>query len=160
AWQTLKARYPQDFSSLSAFTAEQTLAWHRREAEASEAAGDWFAVRFHFGRLLEAEPANEDLRLRRARAAIALADWQQASADYAKLPRLGSNLEPSCEYAGVLLLQGDEKGYRRLCRRLLDRFGGSLDPEELYMLGRVLALAPQEVTEPAQAVTLAEKAAA
>jgi tetratricopeptide (TPR) repeat protein len=129
AWQLLKAKYPQDFS----VSAEEALAWHRHQADESEAAGEWFAARKHLDLLLEAEPANEALR-----------------------PRL----DQACEYAGVLLLQGDHERYRQLCRRLLQRFGQSQNPEELYLLARILALAPQEVTEPAQAVALAEKAVA
>jgi WD40 repeat protein/tetratricopeptide (TPR) repeat protein len=156
AWEALKAKYPQDFS----VSAEQALAWHGREAEECEAAGEWFAARKHLDRLIEAEPANEGLRQRRAHAAVVLADWQQASQDYAKLPRLESNLEQSCEYAGVLLLQGDHGGYRQVCRRLRQRFGPSRDPQEQYLLGRILALAPQDVTAPAEAVERAEKAVA
>jgi WD40 repeat protein len=156
AWQLLKTRYPQDVSA----SAEQPLAWHRRQADECEAAGEWFAARFHLGRLLEAEPANEALRRRRAHAAVVLADWQQASQDYARLPTSESNPEQACEYGSVLLLQGDQEGYRQLCRRLRQRFGQSHNPEELYLLGRLLALAPQQVTEPAEAVALAEKAVA
>jgi tetratricopeptide (TPR) repeat protein len=156
AWQLLKAKYPWDFS----VAAEQALAWHRREAEECEAAGEWFAARVHLARLLEAQPANEALRRRRARAAIAVADWHQASEDYTQLPKLESDLEQSCEYASVLLLHGDHDGYRLLCRRLLQRSGQSRNPEEQYMLGRILALTPQEVTESAEAVALAEKAVA
>jgi tetratricopeptide (TPR) repeat protein len=156
AWQLLRAKYPQDFS----VPAGQALAWHRREAEACEAAGAWFAARKHLDRLIEAEPANTVLRQRRARAATALQDWKQASEDYARFPRLESDLEQSCEYAGVLLLQGDHEGYCQLCRRLRQRFGQSHNAEELYLLARLLALAPQDVTEPAAAVALAEKALA
>jgi tetratricopeptide (TPR) repeat protein len=156
AWQVLKARYPQDFS----VSAEQALACHRREAEACEAAGQWFAARKHLDRLILAEPANDALRHRRVRASIALGDWPPVIDDYAKLPRLESNLDHLCEYASVLLLQGDDKGYREVCRRVLQRFGQSQDPLELYMLARILALAPNDVAEPAQAVQRLEKAVA
>jgi tetratricopeptide (TPR) repeat protein len=156
AWQLLKAKYPDDFS----VSAEQSLAWHRRQAEECEAAGDWFATRFHLDRLLHAEPANEALHQRRIRASLALADWQRASQDYARLPTLEANLEQSCEYASVLLLQGDQDGYRQLCRRLRQRFGQSENVQDLYLLARTLALAPHDVTEPAEAVERAEKAVA
>jgi tetratricopeptide (TPR) repeat protein len=154
-WEVLKAKYPQEFS----VSAEQPLAWHRRQAEECEAAGEWFAARKHLDPLLEAEPANEAPRRRRARASIALQDWERAGRDYAQLPTLESDLEQACEYAGVLLLQGDKDGYSQLCRRLLQHFGRNRNPEELYLLARILALAPQDVTEPAEAVERAEKAA-
>jgi tetratricopeptide (TPR) repeat protein len=60
----------------------------------------------------------------------------------------------------VLSLQGDKDGYSQLCRRLRQRFGQSQNPKELYLLGRILVLAPQDVSEPAQAVALVEKAVA
>jgi tetratricopeptide (TPR) repeat protein len=156
AWQVLKAKYPQDFS----VSTEEALAWHRREAEACEAAGDCFAARKHLDRLIEAEPADEALRQRRAQASSALGDWQPAIEDYAKFPKLESNLEQSCEYAGALLLQGDNQGYRQVCRRVLQRFGQTQNPDELDLLARILALAAHDVTEPGQAVERAEKAVA
>jgi WD40 repeat protein len=155
-WQLLKAKYPQDVS----VSAEQPLAWHRRQAEECEAAGEWFAARKHLDPLLEADPADEALRRRRARAAVVLADWQQASQDYARLPTSESNPEQACEYGSVLLLQGDQDGYRQLCRRLRQRFDQGHNPEELYLLGRLLALAPQEVAAPAAAVEMVAKAVA
>jgi WD40 repeat protein/serine/threonine protein kinase/tetratricopeptide (TPR) repeat protein len=155
-WQVLKAKYPQDFS----VSAERALAWHGQEAQACEAAGEWFAARKHLDRLIEAEPSNEVFRRRRARAAIALRDWHRAIEDYAKLPKLESYLALSCEYAGVLLLQGDHDGYHQVCRRVLQRFGHTQNQNELYLLARILSLAPHEVSEPAQAVALLEKAVA
>jgi tetratricopeptide (TPR) repeat protein/roadblock/LC7 domain-containing protein len=152
AWQILKAKYPQDFR----VSAEQALAWHRNEAEACEATGECFAARKHLDRLIKAEPANEALRQRRARACIPLGDWQQVIDDYTKLSKLECNLEQSCEYASVLLLQGDDRGYRQVCRRLRQRFGQTQDGQELYLLARILALAPHEATEPTQAVAILE----
>jgi lipopolysaccharide biosynthesis regulator YciM len=58
------------------------------------------------------------------------------------------------------LLLGDHDGYRQVCRRVLQRFGQTQNPVEVYWLARLLALAPQEVTEPAQAVALLEKVVA
>jgi WD40 repeat protein/tetratricopeptide (TPR) repeat protein len=156
AWQILKAKYPQDFS----VPADEALTWHRREAEAREAAGEWFAARKHLDRLIEAEPANEALRPRRARASIALGDWQQVIDDYAKLPKLEVNLEQLCEYASVLLLNGDDKGYRQVCRRVQQRFGQTQAPLELYLLARILTLAPHDVAKPVQVVQQLEKAVA
>jgi hypothetical protein len=56
--------------------------------------------------------------------------------------------------------QGDAHGYRTDCRRLLRDFGQSHKPDDLYLLARILALAPEDVTEPARAVAMAEKAVA
>jgi WD40 repeat protein/tRNA A-37 threonylcarbamoyl transferase component Bud32 len=48
--------------------AESPLAWHRTQAAEQEAAGQWFAARWHLDRLLEAEPENKDFHGRRAHA--------------------------------------------------------------------------------------------
>jgi hypothetical protein len=60
----------------------------------------------------------------------------------------------------MLLLQGDDKGYRQVCRRVQQRFGQTQAPLERYLLARILTLAPHDVAEPAQAVQQLEKAIA
>jgi tetratricopeptide (TPR) repeat protein len=69
---------------------------------------------------------------------------------------LESDLEQSCEHASLLLLQGDNEGYRQVCRRVLRRWGQSQNAQELYLVARTLALAPHDVAEPAKAVVLLE----
>jgi WD40 repeat protein len=44
---------------------EQLLAWHRREAAAAEAEGQWYAAAWHLERLLAHEPDSATLRARR-----------------------------------------------------------------------------------------------
>jgi WD40 repeat protein/tetratricopeptide (TPR) repeat protein len=79
-WQALRARYPEDGSSSPA----EVLAWHRRQAEACQAAHDWFAVVFHLDRLLAARPADSTLHLLRAQAQDERGEWRKAVADYAR----------------------------------------------------------------------------
>ena len=50
AWQILHTEYPDQFRT----TASEVVAWHRREAEASEAEGNTVAALFHLDRALEA----------------------------------------------------------------------------------------------------------
>jgi hypothetical protein len=64
-WQALRAKHPDDYG----ISREQALAWHRREAEASENAQQWFAALFHLDQLLAGGPADEELRKRRELAA-------------------------------------------------------------------------------------------
>jgi tetratricopeptide (TPR) repeat protein len=72
-WQFLRARYPADFQTAP----EEMLAWHRQEAAESERAGLWEAAIGHMTLLIEAEPWNAELRLRRARAAAAAGQLDQ-----------------------------------------------------------------------------------
>src|SRR5262249_61662217 len=78
-WQTVRAKYPAEFS-----TPLDMLAWHRREAEEAEQLAprtrifdgahhtfsnrpELFAALFHVDRLIAAEPDSAPWRLRRAR---------------------------------------------------------------------------------------------
>jgi tetratricopeptide (TPR) repeat protein len=79
-------------------------------------------------------------------------DWSTAVAGYAMLlaaqPLDG---ELGFEYAAVLLLSGDQTGYRKTCRELLDRSGkgsgqGRVRP---YHVARACTLAPDSVKDPA-----------
>jgi WD40 repeat protein/tetratricopeptide (TPR) repeat protein len=65
-------------------TSEALLAWHRREAQAAEVAGQWFAAAWHLERLGDTEPASEFLHLRRGRAYTFSARCQQAVAELTK----------------------------------------------------------------------------
>jgi hypothetical protein len=76
AWQALHAQYPGDFET----TAAEVLAWHRQEAQACEQARRWGEVVQHLTPLITAEPWNEELRIRRARAAA-------RAGESVKLPR-------------------------------------------------------------------------
>jgi WD40 repeat protein len=65
AWQALHAQYPGDFET----TAAEVLAWRQQEAGLCERAQRWGEVVQHLTSLISAEPWNESLRVRRARAA-------------------------------------------------------------------------------------------
>jgi len=65
-WETLRAKYPQDFTPSAG---DDMVAWHQREAAASEKAHQWFGARFHLDRLLALKPNEPSLLQRRTRAA-------------------------------------------------------------------------------------------
>src|SRR5262249_13514413 len=67
---------------------EQVLAWHRQQAAACEAARRWFAAAFHLQRLLDAQPGDGLLRLRRGRAYTGLGQPDKAVADYTRVSGL------------------------------------------------------------------------
>jgi WD40 repeat protein/tetratricopeptide (TPR) repeat protein len=69
--------------------------WHRREARAAEAAGEWFAALWHLEHLDEGEPPSEELHARRGRAYALCNRWEQAIADLTKA--IGSMVEPPME---------------------------------------------------------------
>jgi WD40 repeat protein len=79
---------PQEASAqarLAAITsAEELLAWHQREAEASEREGQWFAVAFHLSRLIDAQPTEPQWYRRRSIAHAKLGQYDRALKDLAK----------------------------------------------------------------------------
>src|SRR5262249_50690253 len=75
----LRQKYPAEFVASPA----QVLGWHGREAEDAERAHEWSAALPHLAALVRAEPPNGDLRHRRARAYVALGQWEQALPEYA-----------------------------------------------------------------------------
>jgi tetratricopeptide (TPR) repeat protein len=81
---------------------------------------------------------------------------REASGNAVRL--LPDNLELCCAHASVLLLAGDEAGYRQLCGRVLERFGQTKDRREAYLVARICTLAPGSVPDPAVLVPVAQRA--
>jgi WD40 repeat protein len=174
-WQTLRARYPDDFRTAPA----QALAWHRYQAEARERAArsftttegssttecewtaDWFAAAFHLSRLVEAEPGSAPLRGRGGRAYYELGQWDRAAADLneaaAQAPADAHLLSP---LALARLGSGDGKGYRAACAMLLERFGQAEHEWMAHLALRTCLMAPDAVPDGARLLELAEKLAA
>jgi WD40 repeat protein/tetratricopeptide (TPR) repeat protein len=73
------------------WSADKVLAWHRREAQDCEEAGQWFAAIFHLGRLIEATPGDGSIRTKRGRAYVRLGQADKALADFTKAFELGCN---------------------------------------------------------------------
>jgi serine/threonine protein kinase/Flp pilus assembly protein TadD len=85
--------------------------------------------------------------------------WRDASADCKKVEELEpDDAEVWCNDACLLVLQGDNDGYREVCRQALARFSGSADLSNLYLVARICHLAPSAVSDLGQPVKLAEKA--
>src|SRR5262249_17085539 len=88
--------------------------------------------------------------------------WELASHDFAQASERQEALTslPWYKQALLALYVGDNKGYRRLCTRMLDRFGDSADSTTAGETARTCSLGPLEVKEPLQVVKLAERAKA
>jgi WD40 repeat protein len=64
AWQKLSALHASDFT----VSQNENVAWHQREAEASEKAGQWSAAVFHWDHLIRTTPGEQVFRDRRTTA--------------------------------------------------------------------------------------------
>jgi serine/threonine protein kinase/tetratricopeptide (TPR) repeat protein len=85
--------------------------------------------------------------------------WDLAASEYA----VAFDKEPASnpfmwfEYACLDLQVGDAAGYRKLCERMRERFGGSKDPGEIVPLAHACVLAPGGAVDGAAALRLAEQ---
>jgi Flp pilus assembly protein TadD len=110
-----------------------------------------------FNRLVERRPKDARLWVTRGRSYARQRQWDKAVADYARVmesrpPDDGSTFE----YACLLLLSGDDDGYRRLCQRLVERYEQSTDAFTASSAIRTCGLAPGAVSDPARLVRWAE----
>jgi tetratricopeptide (TPR) repeat protein len=98
--------------------------------------------------------------LDRGQAHAALHQWDQAAADYLKAVELGASSDRALSAHAILRLGvGDEKGYRRTCADLLERFGKTESPRIANNVAWVCSYAPDAVPDLTLAVELAAKVA-
>jgi WD40 repeat protein/serine/threonine protein kinase/tetratricopeptide (TPR) repeat protein len=90
--------------------------------------------------------------------------WDKAAADYARAVQGwpdGNILGLWYPHALLRLTVGDAKGYRQACRKLLEGAGGSVEPAQSFIAGRVVwacVVAPDALDDYAPLLILAEKA--
>jgi tetratricopeptide (TPR) repeat protein len=114
----------------------------------------WDAV---FARVVEKRPGDGRLWVGRGRLHAARREFDKAVADYARV----MDARPPddhvwLEYAALLLLTGDEDGYRRACARLIERHGRTKEPSTALALARVCVVGPQSGATPGQMVQWAK----
>jgi tetratricopeptide (TPR) repeat protein len=68
------------------------LAWHRLHAEQWEKTGQWTAAAYHLGRLIDLNPTDEKLLVRRADAYRRAGQWLPAASDYSRALELKADL--------------------------------------------------------------------
>jgi tetratricopeptide (TPR) repeat protein len=140
AWQSLGADQIRSFAS----TAEQAVAWHRREAFDCRLAGQWFASAWHLSRLIELDPASAPQAFaRRARSNAEIGEWLLAAADYRRAEEQGVH-DPEGAYHQALLslAAGDAPGYRQVCAELLEPTQNATDPNQINASVWTCVLAP------------------
>jgi serine/threonine protein kinase/Tfp pilus assembly protein PilF len=89
---------------------------------------------------------------------VAKGDWNGACACYQKALELYPNNPYTWFERACLSLQvGDSEGYRKVCRRMGERFGDSQQVEEVALLAHACVLAPGGASDAAAAIRLAER---
>src|SRR5262249_34961979 len=86
--------------------------------------------------------------------------WDVTARHLAKVferPSPNFNAETWRLYACLRLLEGDKKGYRRQCERMIERFGQSSLPHDWHCLATACVLAPEHTGDVRRWVQLQEK---
>jgi serine/threonine protein kinase/WD40 repeat protein/tetratricopeptide (TPR) repeat protein len=110
-------------------------------------------------------PKAVETHLRLAHLLASQGQWEKAAKEYpaaldpppGELDQAG-HLTLWCEYASVLLLRGDNDGYQRVCRQVLERYSQAKPYDAKYMVARIVSLAPHKITDPDQVVRQAQEA--
>jgi WD40 repeat protein/Tfp pilus assembly protein PilF len=101
ACENQRSKFPDDFAT----SRTDVQAWHRGAVAEAEAANDWFAVRWHLDRLLDAEPGNPTLYKQRAQANLELDEFDRAVADSTKAIGLKVDDAEAWLYRGLAQVQ-------------------------------------------------------
>jgi WD40 repeat protein/tetratricopeptide (TPR) repeat protein/serine/threonine protein kinase len=126
--------------------------WHERQGKWKEAVADWAGA-------IRASPKDVNLRLERGLAAAHIALWSESAVDLAKAIELKPEDPEYVGYCGpVLLLSGDAAGYRKLCAKVLKRFGQTKNPRAAYLAARIWGLSADSGIKPAEGLRLASLA--
>jgi eukaryotic-like serine/threonine-protein kinase len=131
------------------------------EKQIREAAANW-------QKLVDTVPANPDYRGHLAAAQSDLGDararlgrWDEALAAIDKAAKLDPANDRYVSRAATLLLRGgDEAGYRRACRAMLDRFQDAPAPESAYRTAKTCLLLRDVVPDFDRVQKLADRAVA
>jgi serine/threonine-protein kinase len=139
--------------------AEKALnAPHRREAEAAVQAGRWAEALRHLDALVQANPTFWPDRVLRDRCYAHLgqwAEWEKLAAEYGKQFDANPPDEPDIwlEQAYLRVRRGDLADYRRLCSRMIERFGSN--NEAHLKLAWTCVLGPNSLSDMASLLRLA-----
>ena len=121
-------------SSDSSNTTLESKAWHKAKSSAAMKNGDYFAAAFHYGWLIQLDPATMTHYRDRANARMLLGDFSEAEQD---LIQCDGKIDASgqkrllADLASLYLGQEKSSEYHSLCLRLFNMFRDSKNPIEL-----------------------------
>ena len=106
-----------------------------------------------FDKVVQLRPGDLDLWIGLARYHHLHNRWEEAAATYARVDQSHPRNGEWGEYAALLLLAGDDVGYRKLCLRLFEKE----KLESPAYVARMAALSPNPPLDPAHIVSLAQR---
>ncbi len=133
--------------------------YRRERSSVSAKLGDWKRAAENARSAIRIQPTNPEGWFQRGVALGQLGSWQDAAAhinlamELRSDPRKGWGLD-----AKVLLEAGDETGFRKICKELLEKHASTTDPNLAQAIAWSIALSPESGVDPASLVKLAEVA--
>jgi len=112
----------------------------------------------HFQKTLQLDPNSTGARRYLAVAHAERQDWNKAAGCYRRTAERDATDDGHFwfEYASVMLLSGDRKGYEKACAHMVARYSKT-SKLRAYHVARACTLVPDAVTEPSLPGRLAEK---
>jgi WD40 repeat protein/tetratricopeptide (TPR) repeat protein len=154
AWQALRPKYPATFTA----SAEEVLAWHRRQADECRTSRAWRAAVGHLDALLRDRPGEWLLHAQRASCCAELGRWDEAAAGYARAVASGADEQEVWSALALLsLARNDAAGYRKACAEVLQRFSATETPYTVPGAALLCGLAPDAGVDPQRLLRFAEE---
>jgi tetratricopeptide (TPR) repeat protein len=109
-----------------------------------------------FEKVAELRPQETTLWLGRAQYRALRGQWAEAANDFAKVIHSRPLSDETFEYAALLLLLDDRRGYQQYCQELVARTG---EPQgsDAYYLARVCSIGPADGVDPSRIVDWANR---
>ncbi len=159
--RSYRIQFSPDGKTLATSAGDSVRLW--RAATAPEAAAPRSADVPSSYERIEVDPPASAAGLRNsAESFIRCGLLQEAAADFARAIELEDSRD-SLQFflhAFLRVYVADIPGYQKACRRMLEKFGDSTDPEEWNRVGAALSVSPEAGVEPSRAVALLERAVA
>jgi tetratricopeptide (TPR) repeat protein len=128
-------------------------------AEAEGLLGEYRDPETAYREIVQVEP-NSGLAYHKLAESFARSgEWAESAAAYVKALDLEEAIDlPTWLACACSLVQaGDTEGYRKLCDRMLNRFGQSGDVHQIAFLAHICVLAPNALADSGRVVQLAEQ---
>jgi len=115
----------------------------------------------HFQRVIKLEPGSTEAKVRLREIQLRRGHADEAAASWAKALDSATSASAECDgYAELCLILKREDEYRRVCEKLLTRFGSTNNPRECEWVSRACLLAPPSAEHLQQSAALIDRALA
>jgi tetratricopeptide (TPR) repeat protein len=146
------------FSKAIDLNPDDAFCWHFR-GSAHRGLGQWDQALADYAKAAELKPTDPRYCTSKGFACAQLGQWERATATFEHTTTLQVDCPLAWYYLALVELQrGDRGRYRKVCARMLERFGQSTSTDAAYWTPWTCVLAPDAVADWTKPLQLAEKA--